>query len=407
MNAIMTETAPKKNAAQTLLLVDDDPAFQQQFHEAAKKAGWDCKIARDGVEALHLLRDTRVGCIVSDVVMPRVDGMELVRLLKSDACTAETPVILISGGQVQSIIEEQGRELGAAAVLSKATGLETILERVRAAKQPAPETPTEETKNVSPLLDPSLLHTQRMKALGQMAGGVAHEFNNLLAGMAGYVELARLKYRKGESPESYLDKMVQLGDRAGRLTRQLLNFGRPAPPERTFFDFNNFIADEVQDWTALLGRRIEVKLNPSPESLPVFGDRSQLGQVLLNLCLNARDAMPKGGTLTIELRRVALSDGDCLPNSRRQPGHYAILKVCDTGTGMDERTLAQLFTPFFSTKPLGQGTGLGLTVVNSVVGYHGGWVEVSSRAGEGSCFEVYLPIQEATTQAVSSASRKL
>ncbi|HEY4580146.1 MAG TPA: response regulator, partial [Candidatus Acidoferrales bacterium] len=144
MNAIMTETAPEKNAAQTLLLVDDDPAFQQQFHEAAKKAGWDCKIARDGVEALHLLHDTRVGCIVSDVVMPRVDGMELVRLLKSDACTAETPVILISGGQVQSIIEEQGRELGAAAVLSKATGLETILERVRAAKQPAPETPTEE-----------------------------------------------------------------------------------------------------------------------------------------------------------------------------------------------------------------------------------------------------------------------
>jgi signal transduction histidine kinase len=291
-------------------------------------------------------------------------------------------------------------------VLSKAAGLGSILERVRAAKQPAPETPTEETKNVSPLLDPSLLHTQRMKALGQMAGGVAHEFNNLLAGMAGYVELARLKYRKGESPESYLDKMVQLGDRAGRLTRQLLNFGRPTPPERTFLDFNAFIADEVEDWTALLGRRIEVKLNPSPESLPVFGDRSQLAQVLLNLCLNARDAMPTGGTVTIELRRVTLREGDCLAPSQRQPGNYAVLSVRDTGTGMNEKILAQLFTPFFSSKPLGQGTGLGLTVVSSVVRYHGGWVEVSSRAGEGACFEVYLPIQEGNTQAASSPTTR-
>ncbi len=406
MNAIMTETAREQNPAQILLLVDDDPAFQQQFREAVEKAGWDCRVAEDGVEALHLLHDIRVGCIVSDVVMPRVDGMELVRLLKSDACTAETPVILISGGQVQSIIEEQGRKLGAAAVLSKAAGLEAILQRVREAKPEAPKPPARETSSLSPLLDPSLLHTQRMKALGQMAGGVAHEFNNLLAGMAGYVELARLKYRKGDSPESYLDKMVQLGDRAARLTRQLLNFGRPTPPERTFLDFNAFIANEVADWTALLGRRIEVRLNPSSESLPVFGDRSQLAQVFLNLCLNARDAMPKGGTLTIELRRVTLREDDCLAPSQRQPGNYAVLSVRDTGTGMNENVLAQLFTPFFSSKPLGQGTGLGLTVVSSVVRYHGGWVEVSSRVGEGSCFEVYLPIQEGNAQTTSSPSTK-
>ena len=241
-------------------------------------------------------------------------------------------------------------------------------------------------------LEGALLQAQKMRVLGQLAGGVAHEFNNLLAGLSGYVELARLRLRKGESAEGYLERMLQLSERAGQFTRQLLNFSRPPQAEQSVLDLNTLVKEEVEGWLTLLGKLVSVRTELSPVALKVSGDRGQLAQMLLNLCLNARDAMPAGGEITVSTERVTLGKQECTRHSGRHPGCYALLQVRDTGAGIEEKILHQIFHPFFSTKPGGQGTGLGLTVVYSVVERHRGWIEVETQSGQGTSFHVYLPL---------------
>ncbi len=253
-------------------------------------------------------------------------------------------------------------------------------------------------------LDEQFRQAQKMEAVGQLAGGVAHDFNNLLTVIVGYANLVQ----NCLSPENELRRKVaeiqRAGEKAALLTGQLLAFSRKQPRQQHVLDLNA-IVDDMQDiLRRLIAEDIDLRFRLDPAGCPVSADGNHLTQVLMNLVVNARDAMPIGGKLTIATRTVSrdseYSDGDGV----RPPGSYAVLSVADTGVGMDEETRSRIFEPFFSTKAVGKGTGLGLATVYGIVVQHGGWIEVESAPGRGATFRIYLPAASGTpTREVESA----
>lgn len=242
-----------------------------------------------------------------------------------------------------------------------------------------------------------LLHAQRLELLGQLAAGIAHDFNQVLAAVQGYEALARVHVEAGpEDPEEVLqclDEVRAAVERGSSLSRQLLAFGRRGRPARTEeIDLRRLLEGAPDLLRPFLGPRIAVRCEPPEDRLVVQADAQQLEQILVNLAVNARDAMPEGGELVLCCRRREVKDplGDGLGDL--PPGPYALLEVADRGAGMDEATLERIFEPFFTTKPEGVGTGLGLPVVYGIVERHGGCISVWSRPGEGSTFCVHLPL---------------
>jgi PAS domain S-box-containing protein len=238
-------------------------------------------------------------------------------------------------------------------------------------------------------LEEQLRQSQKMEAVGQLAGGVAHDFNNLLMIIQGHNE--RILNRLAPKHVAYKDasEIKEAVNRAAGLTRQLLAFSRKQVLQPRILDINVVVADVARMLHGVIGENIHVNLITA-ESLPqVKVDQGQLEQVILNLALNARDAMPHGGTLTIQTGSVELSEAD--ENASVKPGRYLLLQVSDTGTGMDPETQRHVFEPFFSTKELGKGTGLGLASVYGVIKQSGGGISFASQLGHGTSFSVYLP----------------
>ena len=234
--------------------------------------------------------------------------------------------------------------------------------------------------------------SQKMEAIGLMAGGVAHDFNNLLQVIDGFAGLAAASVDDPEVCRGNLDKVQSATLRASQMTRQLLAFGRRQTLQMVDADLNELFSEHLHMAGRLIGPQIEVEFLPEPSIANVRVDRGQIEQVLLNLCINARDAMPQGGHLIIELRNVTLDAPAIPPGVEARPGPYVRLSVRDTGTGIDKATLARIFDPFFTTKPKGKGTGLGLSVVYGIIKQHGGFIDVESTPGEGTEFKVYLPV---------------
>jgi len=238
-------------------------------------------------------------------------------------------------------------------------------------------------------LEEQLRQSQKMEAVGQLAGGVAHDFNNLLTIIQAHDE--RILNRLPHSHEAHKDaaEIKQAVERAAGLTRQLLAFSRKQVLQPKIVDINVVVSDVARMLHRLLGEHIDINLITA-DSLPqVKVDQGQMEQVILNLALNARDAMPHGGTLTMETENVQITEpGEQVPV---KPGSYVLLKVSDTGTGMDAETQRHIFEPFFSTKELGKGTGLGLASVYGVIKQSGGGVSFQSQLGHGTTFKVYLP----------------
>ena len=241
-------------------------------------------------------------------------------------------------------------------------------------------------------LDEQLRHAQKMEAVGQLAGGVAHDFNNLLVGIVGSAELLQ-RAQVGDAERRELAGIILgAGQRAADLTRQLLSFSRRESPVRERVDLNAVVADVVRLLERTVDPRVAVEVEPCPEGAPVLGDGSELQGALLNLGLNARDAMPAGGRLTFRVRPASLHESaDTQLSDPLRPGHYLALDVEDTGTGMTEAVRRRIFEPFFTTKPFGRGTGLGLAAVYGIVRRHGGAIAVESAPGHGSRFSLLLP----------------
>jgi len=249
-------------------------------------------------------------------------------------------------------------------------------------------------------LETQYQQAQKMEAIGQLAGGVAHDFNNLLTAILGYCELLLTDLNPDDPRYADVAEIQKAGTSAARLTRQLLAFSRKQIIEPTRLDLNVVVADMKAMLSRLIREDVKVVLDLQPEPAPVHADRGQMEQIVLNLAVNARDAMTGSGTLTIATANVDLDENYAKTHLAVKPGPYVVLTVSDTGTGMPPQVLARLFEPFFTTKELGKGTGLGLATVHGIATQSGGSVNVFSEVGRGTSFKVYLPRAEGAETAV-------
>jgi two-component system cell cycle sensor histidine kinase/response regulator CckA len=241
-------------------------------------------------------------------------------------------------------------------------------------------------------LEEELLQSQKMDSLGRLAGGVAHDFNNLLTVIRGYADVLARELADGDPRLDEVREIRRAADRATTLTRQLLALSRRQVLVPTEVDLNALVQEMEQMLRRVIGENITIVTVRGTDTGWVRADPGQLEQVLLNLAVNARDAMPRGGTLTIETRRTILPAGrDDTPTRGVPPGDYVVFRVTDTGTGMDRETQAKIFEPFFTTKPLGEGTGLGLSTVYGIVQQSNGVITVESELGAGTSFRIFLP----------------
>ncbi len=240
-------------------------------------------------------------------------------------------------------------------------------------------------------LQTQLLQAQKMEAIGQLAGGIAHDFNNLLTVITGNVEIALLDIEPTHPAYAELEAIRQSTARATELVRQLLTFARRQPGQPKVININRHITGVVTMMERLLGAKITLRLELADELDQVSIDPHQFEQVLINLIVNARDAMPDGGQITIRTTTAVIPPADIPLLSQPQTDRYVVLSVCDTGTGIDEAIKPHLFEPYFTTKPIGKGSGLGLAICNGIVSQHGGFMTVESQPGMGSCFTVALP----------------
>jgi two-component system NtrC family sensor kinase len=244
-------------------------------------------------------------------------------------------------------------------------------------------------------LESQFRHAQKMEAIGTLAGGIAHDFNNILTSLMGYASLTQMKMDTSDPLRLYVDQILSASHKAADLIRSLLTFSRQQPVTITPVDVNNLIKTTEKLLKRLLTEDIELHTSVTQDSMIVMADKSQIDQILFNLATNARDAMVKGGTLTIETDIVEIDSEFVRVHGFGEPGRYVQINVSDTGTGMDEATRENIFTPFFTTKEVGKGTGLGLATVYGIVKQHNGFITVYSELHHGTTFHIYLPAVKA------------
>jgi PAS domain S-box-containing protein len=255
-------------------------------------------------------------------------------------------------------------------------------------------------------LEDQLRHSQKMEAVGQLAGGVAHDFNNLLMLIQAHNERLRERLTVNDAAHKDAVEIEHAVVRAASLTRQLLAFSRKQVLQPKVLDLNVVLADVAKMLDRLIGKSIELKVEQGQFLWRVKADPGQMEQVILNLAVNARDAMPQGGKLVIETCNVEIDEAYARSHESVSPGRYVRLTVGDTGIGMDTQTQARMFEPFFTTKEPGKGTGLGLATVYGVVKQTGGWIWVASEPGEGTTFEIYLPQIEEVEKSMTTSAKK-
>ena len=240
-------------------------------------------------------------------------------------------------------------------------------------------------------LEIQLQQAQKLEAIGTLAGGIAHDFNNMLAAITGYSELALRDCQAGRTPVDEIERILKVTGHARDLVKQILGFSRSQSPGQEYLDLKRIVQDTQELIQRTFPKMIKVELDLGDGSAAIRGDRIRIEQVLLNLATNARDAMAEGGTIRIDTAVVYLDDRLAASRLAVKPGQYVRLRVSDTGSGMQPDTMERIFEPFFTTKESGKGTGLGLATVYSIVRSHGGHIECSSGAGQGTRFTIHLP----------------
>jgi len=239
-------------------------------------------------------------------------------------------------------------------------------------------------------LEDELRQSQKMDAIGRLAGGIAHDFNNLLMAIKGYADLS-LQEEIIDTVRHYIEAIQKAADRAALLTSKLLTFTRKQPPQLRTLDLNAFVRDMMDMLRHLIGEDIELVADTDPDLASVRVDLGQMQQVLMNLAVNAKDAMPDGGKLTIKTENVTFDDSQSMGSIGAKAGTFVCVSVTDTGIGMDEKVVTRIFEPFFTMAKGQSGTGLGLSIVYGIVKQHEGWVDVQSELSKGSSFRIYVP----------------
>ncbi len=246
-----------------------------------------------------------------------------------------------------------------------------------------------------------LQQSQRLESLGQLAGGVAHDFNNLLAVILGYAKFIERRAEPDTRDQHDSAEIRKAGERATRLTRQLLSFARREVVRPRVLDLTGVVLEMEELLRRTLGEQVVLRTSLAPDLWPIMADHGQLEQILLNLTVNARDAMPDGGTLTLDTENIEVDGVYATAHPALEPGRYVRLRVSDSGMGMDRETVGRAFEPFFTTKAKGDGTGLGLATVHGIVTQAGGSVQIYSEPGLGTTFTILLPTTDAPVPGAS------
>ena len=365
-----------------VLLVEDNPDDAKMVLRELKRAGFEPISQRVDTEVAFLdSLHSDLDFILSDYAMPEFSGLRALALLRKSGM--EIPFILISGTIGEDIAVE-AMKLGATDYLLKdrltrlgpavRRGLQEVAERAERRR-----------------LEAQFIEAQKMEVIGHLAGGVAHDFNNILAIIMGYSDLMIQKIEPGNEFKSYLETIRSSCERAAGLTRQLLIFSRKQTVQLVVLDINEVIKDLDKMLKRLVDENIELTILPGAQLGRVKADSGYVGQVLMNLAVNARDAMPNGGKLTIATSNVALDENYTHTHTGAIPGDYVMISVSDTGTGMTEEVKARMFEAFFTTKPKGKGTGLGLATCQTIMQQSGGHIAVQSELGQGTTFKIYFP----------------
>jgi PAS domain S-box-containing protein len=326
------------------------------------------------------------------------ESHDIVRKRLQEPCDAPYEIVAIRRDGSRFDVELRSRMMPQADRSVRVTAVHDITERKRAERAfQAAELERQQAEADVRALEDQLRHSQKLEAIGQLAGGIAHDFNNLLTVINGYCERLLASVPDGGALREDLDLIHNAGRRAAALTRQLLAFSRRQVLQPRTIELNAIVHDIDKMLRRVIGEPITVVTALAPDLGATRADPGQIEQVIMNLAINARDAMPQGGVLTIETRNVEVG-GDAPGAFGLPPGRYVSLLVRDTGHGMDEETLSHMFEPFFTTKELGKGTGLGLPTVYGIVMQSGGDVAVESVEGEGTTMRVFLPRIEAPAE---------
>jgi signal transduction histidine kinase len=359
---------------------EDDAALQVRL---LRQAGYDVAYARvQSPEELKAALERPWDIVISDYSMPHFSGTEALRVVREKG--VDVPFIFVSGtiGEDAAVA---ALKVGAQDYLMKAN-LGRLIPSVQR------ELRESEERQQRKRLEEQVHQLQRFEAIGRLAGGVAHDFNNVIGAIMGWAEIgANAAHPGGELQDKFL-KIRSQADRASGLTRQLLAFARRQTLQPCNTNLNELAKETISLLRNVIGERIEIQLQLADDLNVVWADPGQIEQVLMNLSLNARDAMTDGGHLLVETRNVLVGEDYQRLHPYALPGSYVLLRVLDTGMGMDAETLAHIFEPFFTTKEMGQGTGLGLATVYGIVKQHKGFIDVDSTPGQGTEFRVYLPL---------------
>jgi two-component system cell cycle sensor histidine kinase/response regulator CckA len=363
-------------------MVEDQPADAKLILDALKRAGFDPVWRRVDTEADYIAAlSGELDVILADFMMPAFSSTRALELLK--ATGLDIPFIIVSG----SIGEDTAVEAlhrGAADYLLKdrLTRLGQAIHRAAAERQ---------LQRDKQALEEQYRQSQKMEAIGQLAGGIAHDFNNLLTAIQGYCGLLTEMLPAVSLEVAHLGEIRRAADRAGALTGQLLAFSRRQILEPRVLDPRECLREIEPLLRRLIGEHIQLVVRTNDEVGHIKADAGQIEQILLNLALNARDAMPSGGILVLEVGNVTLDEQYAQQHRGTTPGPHVMFAVSDTGIGMDAETRSRIFEPFFTTKEKGKGTGLGLATVYGIVKQSGGSIWVYSERGRGSTFKVYFP----------------
>jgi CheY-like chemotaxis protein len=388
-----------------VLIVDDTPENLRVLGDMLEQEGYEVLVATNGPEALENARAVpSPDLILLDIMMPDMDGFEVCRHLKADPDLKRIPVIFISALGMTDQKVQAFRE-GAVDYVTKPFQAEEVVARVNTQIQVArtDELKQEiaERKRVEALLieqaetqrqlREQVMQQQKLDSIGLLAGGIAHDFNNMLTPIFGYAHLIQKKFEPDNKIYGYAGLILDAADKSKNLIQQLMSFSRKQTLTVKKYDLNEIVTSFMTMLGSTVRENIAVRLELCPDACFFQGDRIQTEQILLNLAVNAQDAIAGNGAITIETGHVVVDDEYSRHHPGAQAGSYVMLVFADSGCGMDEEVLSHIFEPFYTSKEVGRGTGLGLSTVFGIVKQHGGYIEVQSSPGAGTTFRIYLP----------------
>ena len=366
-----------------VLMIEDSEDDAVLLQRELRRGGYDVEFERvDLPSTLKSALDTQVwDLVVSDFSMPHFSGTDALRLLRAKG--SDVPFIFVSGtmGEETAVAALQN---GAQDYLMK-TNLKRLVPAVQRALQEA------EDRRQRKQMEQQVQQLRKFEAIGKLAGGIAHDFNNVIGVVLGWAEMGCEEAPPESRLHHHFQKIRDQAFWAARLTSQLLAFARRQVLQQRKLNLNTLVVEGMSLLHRVIGEQIEIRVLAAPDLNITLVDPTQIEQVLMNLCLNARDAMPEGGQLIIETQNVEIEEEYCRTHPYAKQGSYVLLAVSDTGIGMDAATTERVFEPFFTTKEVGKGTGLGLATVYGVVKQHGGFIHLYSELGKGTTFRIYIP----------------